>query len=171
MTALKKIAAAAFNAGVKDFLNFLATTYPRVHAYSATGQVLPNAAATFTLIAFDGEVYDTDSMHSTTVNPSRITFTTAGLYHIDVLVSLAASTYTTLTLRTRLNSGGSATGGTLLRDELYPNGAPNMGPFTFNQFFNAGDYIEFFVAQAGGTPTTAANALGTRVFASFMATV
>lgn len=39
-------------------------------------------SGSFTALAFDTEDYDTDTMHSTVTNNSRITFTTAGKYRI-----------------------------------------------------------------------------------------
>ena len=179
MVAAKKIAAAAFNAGVGDFLGFLATTYPRCHVYNAAGQVLPDSA-TYNLMGWDTEVYDTDGMHQLgatgtgSTSNSRIVFTTAGLYEIDAMVCLAAATYTDLKMQVNLNGGGVIGGGTALRSMLYDKGAGNIGPFTFCRYFDAGDYIEVFVSQvSGGTKTTAASTsgvLGTRVFARWIAT-
>jgi hypothetical protein len=172
-TALKKLGAAALNAGVRDVLNFLLTTYPRCHVYNAAGQSIPDSA-TYNLMLWDAEVYDTDSMHSTSVNTSRITFTTAGLYDIDAMVCFAPATYTDLKMQVNLNSGGVIGGGTALRSMFYDKGAGNAGPFTFCQFFSAGDYIEVFVSQVSGgaksTPTGAGALLGCRVFARLIAT-
>jgi len=170
LASLKKIGAAAFNAGVRDPINFLLSTFPRVHVYNAAGQSIPSSA-TFNLMLWDSEIYDTDSMHSTSVNTSRITFTTSGTYHVDVMICFASATYTTLSLQVNLNGGGVIGGGTNLRQMLYDQGAGNAGPFTFDRFFTAGDYIEVFVAQvSGGAKTTATSPLGSRVFAYMLAT-
>lgn len=168
LTSLKKIGAAAFNAGVRDVLNFLLSTYPRCHVYNAAGQSIPNSA-TLNLMLWDSEVYDTDSMHSTSVNTSRITFTSAGTYRVDAMICFASATYTTLSMQVNLNSGGvSGTG--ILRTMLYDQGAGNC-PFTMERFFAAGDYIEIFIAQvSGGAKTTATSQFGSRVFAEMVAT-
>ena len=67
--------AARLNTEVRDALDFLLDP-PRLWAYDASGLALANA--TTTLITFDSEIYDTDTMHSTSTNTSRCTFTTAG---------------------------------------------------------------------------------------------
>lgn len=167
-TAGDKLSAALFNSGVRDPLNFLLSP-PRCHVYNGAGQSIVNAAA-LALMLWDSEIYDTDTMHSTSSNTGRITFTTAGTYEIDCLISFASATYTVLTLQCNLNAAGVAGGGTLIRTELYDQGAGNAGPFTFQRFFSAGDYIEFFIQQtSGGNKTTATSAYGSRVFARWVA--
>lgn len=55
-------------------------TLPRARAYRSTDQSINDNTAT--AIALDSERYDTDSIHSTVTNTSRLTCVTAGLYHI-----------------------------------------------------------------------------------------
>lgn len=45
----------------------------------------------FTALTFNTERFDTDTMHSTSVNTGRITFTTAGVYQVTGHVEFAAS--------------------------------------------------------------------------------
>lgn len=47
--------------------------------------------ATITPVAFDAEQVDTDTMHSTVTNTTRITFTTAGVYVLTGNVSWASN--------------------------------------------------------------------------------
>jgi hypothetical protein len=169
-----KASASAFNAGVKGPLDFLMSP-PRCHVYNAAGQSIANAAA-LALMGWDSEAYDTDGLHQLgatgvgSTSNSRITFTTAGLYAIDCLISFSSSTYTVLTMQCNQNAAGVAAAGTILRTQLYDQGAGNAGPFTFERFFNAGDYIEFFIQQtSGGAKTTATSLYGSRVFARWVA--
>ena len=63
-----KITAAWANSDVRDAVNFLIAP-PRVHAYASAAQTL--ASPTVTLITFDSEQYDTDTMHSTASNTGQ----------------------------------------------------------------------------------------------------
>jgi hypothetical protein len=51
---------------------------PACSAFRSTNQSISNN--TLTAVSFANELYDTDTMHSNTVNPTRVTFTTAGTY-------------------------------------------------------------------------------------------
>lgn len=50
----------------------------RVSVFNTTAQSIPDA--TPTILNFNSERFDTDSMHDNVTNNSRITFTTAGTY-------------------------------------------------------------------------------------------
>lgn len=63
--------------GLVDALNFLAAR-PACRLTDTGGQSVAND--TDTLLLWDTETYDTDSMHSTSVNTGRITFNKAGIY-------------------------------------------------------------------------------------------
>ena len=52
---------------------------------SSTAQTFARNA--FTPITFDSEAFDTDSMHSTTSNTSRITINTAGVYSLNAHIN------------------------------------------------------------------------------------
>ncbi len=57
----------------------LLQTYDRsCYLTASTKQDIP--ATTYTAIDFDTEVYDTDNLHESVTNPSRITIVTAGKY-------------------------------------------------------------------------------------------
>jgi CheY-specific phosphatase CheX len=51
--------------------------------YNSAPFVIANT--TFTTLTFDGEAWDTDSMHSTVTNTSRITIPKTGYYRIELL--------------------------------------------------------------------------------------
>ena len=151
--------ATKFDAGVRDALAWTLTNRPMVHAYDGVGVSM--ASGTDTLLLLNSEVFDNDNMHSTTVNTSRITFNTAGMYDIRIIVVMASATYTTLNLNTRVNSAESNTGGTGLGSFLQ-----NAGRFAQVHFFyrfSAGDHLQTWVNQAsgGGAQLTAPGALRT----------
>ena len=169
-TAGTKASAAAFDAGVKDVFNFLLNGYPRVHAYDGTGVSCANSVST--LIPWSAEVYDTDSMHDNTTNPSRIIFNTTGLYQLDFQLTMPGVAYTLQDLNIRLNSGGAAAGGTSLRTQPYSDGTRGVATvaFRFQRFMTAGDYVEAFMNQTSGLARScSATSLGTRVFANWIA--
>lgn len=163
------LSATNFDLGVRDPLQFLLDGYPRVHAYRSTA--LNMVDGTPTLVSFDNEVFDNDSMHDNAVNPSRIKFPTEGMYEIDWLVTLATATYTALSFNIRLNAAGASGGGTSLRAQPYMlgNGSPNLA-LRMNRFMTAGDYLEAFVDQtSGANRAVSATSLGTRCFARWIA--
>ena len=65
------------------------TVPPMCKATKSAVQSIP--AATATVITLQTEDYDTDSMHSTTTNTSRITIGTAGVYTVTGFILSAAS--------------------------------------------------------------------------------
>ena len=89
---------------------------------------------------------------------------------MDVLLSFPSQVaFSAINLQTSLNAGGSSTAGTILRNQPYSQ--VNCAHFTFNRYFNANDYIEFFLNQtSGATRTLSATAYGTRVFAEWLTT-
>lgn len=166
-TAGDKLSATTFDAGVRDPLNFLMDGFPRVHAWDTTGNVCVIGVAK--LILFDAETYDTDNMHDPVTNNSRITFTTAGRYDVNIMITMPAiGAYTQMDLNIRLNSGGSSAGGSSLRSQPYSDTIQAMPTiiFPFKRVFVATDYIEVFLTQSSSANrTTAPTSLATRVFA------
>lgn len=157
-----KLSAASFDAGVRDVLNFLANP-PKCDL--AMNSALAHVDNVATLQSYDTEVFDDDTMHSTSTNPSRVTFTTGGRYHIGIFVFLpqVPTTYGTYTVNLRLNSGGSSAGGTSIRSFSYgtPGGAPAQTNTNLTRAFSAGDYVEVFVTQrSGGSTRTTDASLG-----------
>jgi len=71
-------------------LSSFAYTPPMVRLTQSTGQVL--ASGSNQTLTWDTETFDTDSMHSTVTNTSRITFNTAGIYLVGLFLSLTANT-------------------------------------------------------------------------------
>ena len=147
-----KFSASASDTGVRDPLIFLLDP-PHCSVYDNTGVLAVNA--TFTLMQFDTETDDTDTMHNTVTNNSRITFNTAGRYEILIHTGIAvATTYTVYDLRLTLNAAGVAGGGTSIRTWNFGSAAgksPGITTFvTVTRVFAANDYVELFLAQTSG---------------------
>lgn len=171
-TAGDKLSATTWNAQVRDVFNWLLTGFPRVHAFDATGNTC--VATVGKLIQFDGETYDTDSMHDTAVNNSRIVFQTAGRYDIDVLIGMPAiGAYSQMDMHVRLNSGGSIAGGSAIRVQPFSDSIQAMPGLLFRakRFMNAGDYIEVFILQnSSASRLTVALSTATRVQCEWLST-
>lgn len=168
--ALKKLAAAALNSGIRDALNFLLDGYPRVFAFDATGNAC--VATVGKLIQLDGESYDNDSMHDTVTNNSRIVFTTGGRYEIDVYVNMPPiGAYSQMDMHVRLNAAGSIGGGAAIRVQPFSDTIQAMPGLMFriNRVMAASDYIEVFILQnSSATRTTVALSSATRVICNYL---
>jgi hypothetical protein len=104
--------------------------------------------ATLTALTFDSERWDSDSIHSTGTNPSRLTATTAGLYSIEGAINFAVNTGGTLrSLRIRLN------GATYIAiNQAPPLGAGASPALVVSTQYSlaATDYVELVVYQDSG---------------------
>lgn len=142
------------------------TDPPRCRAHDATGLVVTDGGTT--LLTLSGETYDTDSMHDTGSNTSRITFNTAGFYTVSFAVQLPTATYTVANIDCRLNAGGNIASGTNLFQGNFQTARRMTGTFTGE--FIASDYIEFWVTQtSGASRTTVTGNLRTFVEARWVA--
>jgi|SRR5687768_14253473 len=164
-TAGAKISASAFDAGVRDALTFLLDP-KRVRAYDNTGISAVNN--TETLLTLSGETYDNDSMHSTASLTSRIVFNTAGLYDVRCVVNWNGAGFTGSNIHCRENSGESTAGGTLIGNQVF--GTARISKMDFKRYFDAGDYIQFWILQVtGGTISTHSGEYRTYVEATWVA--
>lgn len=71
------ITATIWNTDLVDNITYLANP-PACRVYHNTTQSIPHI--TLTKLSFNSERFDTNTMHDTVTNNSRITFNTAGLY-------------------------------------------------------------------------------------------
>lgn len=127
---------------------------PTFKGVRVTKSAVQSIGTTLTAVTFDTETFDTDSMHESVTNPSRITFTTAGYYHVSGLFNTDANAVPRLQIRlngttiiyalAEGNSGASLQGGV------------NCS-FTYN--FAASDYIEM-LGYFGTTQNTLSGASG-----------
>lgn len=93
-------APASWGNSVKAATDYLANP-PACRVYHNAAQLA--ADATQLVLAFNSERYDTNGMHDTAVNNSRITINTAGLYLVTAQVDWAPGTYDYASVAIRLN--------------------------------------------------------------------
>lgn len=96
-------------------------------------------------LTFDSERFDTNTMHSTSSNTGRITFTTAGKYVIGGSIEFASSAVGNRAIAIRLN--GSTT---IARHSTVNIGAVQQLSIASEYDFAANDYIELFAFQDSG---------------------
>ncbi|MFC7979515.1 hypothetical protein ACFUT3_30320 [Streptomyces cinereoruber] len=146
----EKVTASKLTAATKTPLDFLFNP-PRASVFITAG--VPVSTGVTTLIPFDGESWDTDSMHSTTTNPSRVIINTPGQYLVSVFARFPvnATGYRQLTLRA--NAAGVATLGSAITAFTAPavSGTSTFIGRTFELACNAGDYFELFAYHTAGT--------------------
>jgi hypothetical protein len=128
---------------------------PCAHVYHNTTQSIPNS--TFTTVTFNSELFDTDGVHSTTVNTSRLTCVTTGKYLVTANIAFAANAtgYRRILLR--------ANAATDLAEDIRSNVGGSLHTICSLQSqigLTAGDYIEILAWQDSGgalnvTPHTA----------------
>lgn len=156
----EKVTASKLNSATKTVLDFLMNP-PRVNAY--VGTAVSVSSGTSTLVTFDSEAWDTDSLHSTTTNPSRITINTSGQYLVTFYARFPSNSTGYRQCNLRLNSAGSSTGGSTLSTITLAavNGASTFVTRTLELTCNAGDHYELFVTQNSGASLSLES--GTRV--------
>ena len=133
---------------------------PRVHAYASAAQTL--TTATSTLITFDSEQYDSDTMHSTASNTGRLTAITAGMYAFNAKITYASNATSWRYIMVRKNAAGSAFGGTLISQDFITGLAVSNNSIwvNFDISLAANDYLEVFGSQnSGGNLNTVGGAL------------
>lgn len=144
------VTAAQLNAELRDWVSALANP-PSCRVYHNTTQSLTdNTEATVT---FNSERWDTDSMHESVTNPSRVTFNTAGLYVVTFCCQLAAGADYTMAYATlRLN--GTTTIAQGINGTIADAGSagPTLVLSTIYKFA-AADYVEVRAYQNNAANT------------------
>ena len=153
------ITAAQWNTDLVDNIAFLHKP-PRCAVYNSASQSL--TSGTRTTLTFNSEHFDTDTMHSTATNPSRITFTTGGCYLITAQVAIDANATGLRELVLRYNGASdlhsvkhaaSASEGTILN-------------LSVTREFGAGTYVELMARQTSGVALNAAVLEGSPFFSA-----
>lgn len=153
------VTAANWNQDVVDNVSFLANP-PACRVYHNTTQSI--AHGVFQAVVFNSERFDTDSMHSTASNTSRITINTAGLYLVT-----GHTEFVTATDYTEHLVGFKVNGSTFIafvRDKD-PGTASDTRLYSVATTwkFAATDYVELFVFQGNGA-AAARNLSGTAAY-------
>jgi hypothetical protein len=134
------VATAAYANSLKAATDFLANV-PTCRVFHNAAQAVPNN--TETLLSFNSERFDNDSMHSTSVNTNRITITTAGVYLVSFTGIMAnASDYQEAYAMLRGSGGQSIAFANATRGAS----APMFNVSTIYKFA-AGNYVEVMVYQ------------------------
>ena len=137
------VAPAAWGDAVRDATQYLANP-PKVRCYNSA--LISVANSTGQALTFNSERFDTDTMHSTSVNTSRITFTTAGTYLVGGSLQWDTNTtgYRSVSLRlngaTPISNVSSAT----RADGFLDQSISSLYAFA------AADYLELVVIQTSG---------------------
>ena len=116
---------------------------PSVFAYQATAQTIPNAATT--AVTLDGEITDTDNVHSLVTNTSRLTIVTPGRYRVlgQIVWPINGTGYR----GARLHKNGGMT----VTSRIVPCAAAPVSMQVYDEIICvAGDYIELFSEQTSG---------------------
>lgn len=144
------ILSADWNTYVRDNILFLANP-PACRVFHNTTQNLSNGADVVMLC--NSERYDTDGMHSTSVDTGRVTMTTAGLYTVGAYVALQTDTdYTLYRLLLRLNGATNIAGQTATHTYAGGIGAQMTVETTYK--FAAADYFEAVAVQVNTSAGT-----------------
>ncbi|MEU9975085.1 hypothetical protein [Streptomyces sp. NPDC051014] len=148
----EKVTASKLIAATKTPLDFLMNP-PRCNAYSSGVSL---TSGTSTLITFDSEAWDTDNMHSTTTNTSRVTISTTGQYLVSFYARFPSNATGYRQLNLRLNSGGSSGGGSTWStiNVAAVNGSSTFVTRTLELSCVAGDHYEIFAMQNSGATMT-----------------
>lgn len=154
------VAPAAWGDTVNADLNYF-NDPPRCKVYRSA--VYGIVTATDTMVPWNAEEWDTDTMHSTSSNTTRLVATTAGRYHVQCRIVFAANATATVGRRLKLWLNGNA--GTLCDADIVE--LPSSGAFTrlfcsTTVQMAAGDYVEAEVYQDSGADRSVIGAaLGT----------
>lgn len=123
---------------------------PAVKVYNDATTTLP-AGGTTTVISFNQERYDTDTMHSLVTNPDRLTVTTPGLYaiHTNLFIGASPSSGNALFVYVTKNSGSTS----WIARDFIPYTTTGVAISTFARFL-AGDYIQLSIWNNAGASHT-----------------
>ncbi len=106
------------------------------------------------VIGWDGEAWDTQSVHSLVTNTSRIGILNDGKAQISGHIKYASNATGSRGVMVRKNSAGNSASGTLLHEILLQAvvtaGHTTSVPFIIEDSVLAGDYIEVFAYQNSG---------------------
>ena len=130
---------------LSDDITFLANP-PKCRVYMSAALSVANT--TNTAVTFNSERFDTDTMHSTSANTDRITFTTAGTYLVGANLGWAASTAGSRYVDFLVNGATQIPGEAV---EAYDEaGFGTMQAPSTLYAFTAGQYVTLRVRQNSG---------------------
>jgi hypothetical protein len=111
-------------------------------------------SSTWYLATHDNENYDTNSLHSTSVNTGRITIATTGYYRITASMAWAGNAAGLRSVQIRLNDsstdGSTGTGLAITTVGCNNGGAVATVQCVTSESLTAGDYVTMYGWQNGG---------------------
>ena len=134
------------------------TTYGDVSVRARNSAAIATNSGTATLMTLDSERWDTDTMHSTSTNTSRLTATTAGKYFISGSIEFASG-FATGYRRAEIRLNGATV--IASQDTTPPaNNSITATRVTVSTHYNlaATDYVELLATQSAGTVNVNASA-------------
>lgn len=126
---------------LSDDIAFLANP-PKCRVYNSAAISVTNSVET--ALTFNSERFDTDTLHSTSVDTGRITFTTAGTYLVGGSIRWEDSA-STVAQRLAIRLGGATKLAETLNNHANNGGSPLSIATLYA--FSAGDYIELVAYQ------------------------
>lgn len=155
-----KLTAAQMNTNVRDAGNFFVSP-PMAKVRNSGAFSIPNGV--FTAMTWDTEDVDSDNMHSTSTNTSRLVAVTPGWYLVTANVEMAANATGARFIRL-LVDGVTVIGAT--------GGGPVLGGANFNAsvsgfvFLAATHYVEVQAYQASGGALSTSGVNGSNDFSA-----
>lgn len=154
--------------GTGDFL----LSPPRATVYNAASVSL--TTATWTLATFDTDKQDTDTIHSTSSNTSRLVATTPGLYLVTAQVYFAPSGTGNRGVNFTPNGGGTRASTNAALSDGFCAGVNNTNQLvsvSFEWSAAEDDFLEMWVYQSSGSGLNlVGGSTGTRVSMRWVAT-
>lgn len=126
------------------------TAIKRCKAFCSADFNIPNSVDT--AVDMDSEHFDTDSWHSNSVNPSRITVSVSGFYIVTFFVGIGSIGVADVTVSLRVNgvSGGSFALGDIVYAQ--PDGSHSVAvQGTCHLELSATDFVQVGVLQNSGS--------------------
>lgn len=144
---------AAWANSVKDGVDFLvgtgANTSPIVSVRQTVAQTL--TTGTWAAVTMDFETLDTDGMHSTATNTSRLTVVTAGWYLVNGTAGFASNATGVRQAGLRVNGTGTSTSNSgQVNINAVGGGQPSALQVSSLVQLAVGDWIELVMRQTSG---------------------
>lgn len=138
-----KITASDYDTYTRDAIAFLLAP-PRCLAYQGTATTTFTTGV-FAVLGLDTELFDSEAIHSTVTNPSRMTIVTPGLYLCLGAVSFAANA-------TGFRESAISKNGTISARGIVQAASAGTTVVPVHTYLQcvAGDYIELQGAQSSG---------------------
>lgn len=121
---------------------------PATRIRNSVNQSMPSGVET--VVAFDTEDFNTDGMHSSSVNPTRLTIKTPGLYQISAEYMFPSGPPSSAQIFIRKNGSVELTG----VDGRSVTAVAPEGTISSHVLLAAGDYIELTCYQNSGAAIT-----------------